>query len=228
IRSLVRELRPVRRLPSLGRRTLVWAGLALLCVGLGCQAVGARPDLWLKLHNPAYLVENAVLLAVFGLAARGAFELAIPGLERRHLTLALPLVGLLLWVLAVAARLAGETGGSSPSVVCGERMALLAVGPAVAGFLMLRRAAPAKRGAAGLLALLSAGSVSMVGTQMLCRHDQALHILFWHVVPLVGLALVGAAAGKLALRRAYDALRTGAKPASTGRPASVQSFLPPS
>src|SRR5262249_1217626 len=130
IGSLVRELRPVRHLPGAGQRTLVWAGLAVVCVGLGCQVVGARPDLWLKLPNPSFLIENAVLLAVFAPAARAAFGLGAPGLERRSLTLGLPLAGALLWLLLLAARLATESlGASSPSALCGERVALLAAGP---------------------------------------------------------------------------------------------------
>src|SRR5215475_9700915 len=145
VRSLARGLTPVRRLRGVEWRTLLWAGLALLFVSIGTWAVGARPDLSSKIHEPAYLLENGLLLVVFALSAWNAFQLSVPGAERRAAVRMVPILALLVWVCLIA--------GHSPEVVtpaaahatawrCTLRETGLALAPAAAVLVMLRKAAP--------------------------------------------------------------------------------------
>ena len=81
IRSFSADLQPVRRLRSVDLRTVVWAAFALLCVSIGTCALGTRPDLAGKIRDPAFLCEGALLLALFALSARTAFQASVPGAE---------------------------------------------------------------------------------------------------------------------------------------------------
>lgn len=205
IQSLVAELTPVRRLRSAGTRASLWAGLAIGCVALGCYGLGTRPDLSHKLSEIAYLTESAALIAIFALAARCAFQLGVPGSEpSARLQLAPALAGLV-WVILVARRWPAEPGigamSSMEGLRCIARIAGLAVVPIIAIFVMLRRGAPRARGRTGILALVSATALAVVGTQLICAKDGAAHVLVWHTGPVVFAALVGITAGRALLRR---------------------------
>jgi hypothetical protein len=208
VRSLTSDLTPVRRLRNVKTRTALWAALAALYVTLGTLALGARPDLARKLSDAGYLAESAALVAVFVSAARCAFRLSVPGIEPTALAWTVPAAAWTLWVLRVASRWpAGGTsvelaamswGGGLP---CIWRMLGLALVPAATGLIMLRKAAPWRRGWAGLCAALAACSLAMLGTQAVCARDAAGHVLAWHVMPVAAVALVGAAVGRRILRR---------------------------
>src|SRR5262249_32849334 len=131
-------------------------------------------------------------------------ELSVPGAERGAATRVLPIVALGAWVLLLAVRAAyGPSEHIAPSwgPACVRRMAVLALAPGVAAFLMLRKAAPLRSGRAGLPAVLAAGALAVVGMQTLCPHDEARHVLVWHLGPLLAAAAVGAVAGRAFLGR---------------------------
>jgi hypothetical protein len=201
--SLVTDLRPVRRLRGVASRTLRWGALALSCVGLGVVALGARPDLAGKLGDPTYLCENAALLLLFVLSTRSAFQLSVPGVERGQVTRLLPIVGLLLWLALIALRWSAEPAAATTpgGWSCVWRMTRLAILPSVALFFMLRRAAPQRREWSGSIALLSAGSLAMIGTQMICRKDEPSHVLLWHFGAVAIVGLIGVGVGRLLLGR---------------------------
>jgi hypothetical protein len=206
VRSLVEDLRPVRRLRGVDSRTLLWAAFALACVCIGVYALGARPDLSSKLGDPAYRYENASLLLVFILSARSAFHLSVPGLERGQATRTLPMVGLLVWLSIVALRYSSGAGepaaGAAASLAgwsCVWRMIRLALLPSVALFLMLRRAAPQRREWTGWFALLSSGSLAMMGTQLICARDEPRHVLLSHCGAVLLVGLVGMLVARLVL-----------------------------
>jgi hypothetical protein len=144
---------------------------------------------------------------LFVLAARSASQLSVPGLERGGVTRSLPIVSWFVWVLLIAARwVPGTHAHVARSMValaglsCAWRMTWLALAPTLALIVMLRQAAPLKPGWTGLFALLSASSVAILGTQLLCAKDDARHILLWHVSPVVVAAMMGVCLGKWLLR----------------------------
>lgn len=101
IRSLMADLRPVRRLAPPGQRALLWLALvATLAFTLGAvsdrAAVAARltaaPDMWLAVGGSALTMV---------LAAIAAFELSLP--DRSPFWAVLPLPAALLWLGASGA-----------------------------------------------------------------------------------------------------------------------------
>lgn len=201
IQALVTDLKPVRRLPSGGARTLRWATFSLLAVALGSWALGTRADLWIELGEPSFLRESVSLLILFVLAGRSAFQLSIPGAADQRYARALPLLGLVAWLVLILARY--SAGAHVPADMSGSRcfwrMSWLSLLPALTLFFMLRKAAPLDREWTGLMALLSAASLAMLGTQFVCAKDDLAHLLLWHFTPVLLVALAGISFGQLVL-----------------------------
>ena len=207
IRSLASDLISVRRLRNVNTRAALWAGLAALYVALGTLALGPRPDLARKLSDVGYLAESAALIAVFASATHCAFRLGVPGLGPTALAWAVPAAAWALWILRVVSR--WSAGGTAVELAamswvgglpCVWRMLGLALAPAAAGLIMLRKTAPWRRGWAGLCTALAACALAALGTQAVCARDAAGHVLAWHVMPVAAAALVGAAVGRRVLR----------------------------
>ena len=204
IESLARDLQPVQRLRGVERRALLWGGFALFCVSIGTYVLGARPDLSQKISDPAFLCESALLVLIFVFSARSAFHLSVPGAERSASARMLPLLGLLLWACLITTNSGHSPSGAAESMNgwhCILRMTGLALAPAPAILFMVRRAAPLSPGWTGWFALLSACSLAILGTQILCANDDPRHLLLWHFGPVLVAGLVGIHLGRWLLTR---------------------------
>ncbi|MEY2930479.1 MAG: hypothetical protein RL033_1228 [Pseudomonadota bacterium] len=206
IQALVADVRPVRRLPRARQRCVNWLGLGAVLVVASASALGLRPDLAAKAQDVVFLGENAALLLVCLLAARGAFQLSVPEEARSASTYAQPLLALGLAAGLVVLRGHSATVGTlepelSHGLSCIQRSAGLGALPVLAGWAMLRRAAPLQQRWVGLFLFLSAFSLATIGTQVLCNADGALHLLLWHYLPLLLAGLAGAALGEVAFRK---------------------------
>ena len=142
-----------------------------------------------------------MLLLIFVLSARSAFHLSVPGAERSAGARTLPILGLLVWVSLVAAGHSPAAGDPLPGWPCVWRMACLAFLPAFAVLVMLRKAAPLRPGWTGWFALLSAGSLAILGTQIVCGRDDPRHVYLWHFGPLLAAGLIGIHLGRRFLTR---------------------------
>lgn len=193
-------LEPVRRLRGAGSRTVVWSLFALAWVTAGAYALGPRADLLAKVRDPAFLVEGALLVVVSVLAGRTAFLLSVPGAEPDSHGRIVPLMGVLVWTCVIA----GSQAAASDAVAwsCAAKMCALTVLPAVTALFMLHRAAPLRPRWTGMFALLSAASLALLGTRLLCARDDPRHVLLWHLVPLLALVGLGARVGRWSLWRA--------------------------
>lgn len=208
VRSLVRDLQPVRRLRGVQSRARLWATFALSCVFLGAWALGPRADLPMKIGDPGYLGGSALLLSIFALSARSAFHLSVPGAERAPGARALPILGLLLWATLLATGASAGTGGSLSAAdgwPCVWRMTCLALTPTLAALIMLRKGAPLSPGWTGWFALLSTSSLAILGTQALCAKDDPRHLFLWHLGPLLAASLTGVHLGRWFFRPARSA-----------------------
>lgn len=47
---------------------------------------------------------------------------------------------------------------------------------------------------------LSVAAFGALGTQLICQNDDLLHILLWHVIPVIAIGSAGAVLGQLLLR----------------------------
>lgn len=201
---LVADLRPVRRLWPVKLRLTLW--LALEAAVLLAVAIGAgRRDLARQLRDPQYMLEVGAFIAVAVLAGALALRAAVPGRQASRGELLLSLL-----VLAVAVALVfGQPAQHDLSLAafirtgaaCALHTGLLALLPWFVLLWAVRRGTPLKAESAGGLigaaALLFSFAVMRVG----CPIDARLHVLVWHLLPVVGGIGLSVVAGAFWLRR---------------------------
>ena len=195
---------PVRPLGPPWRRALLWLAL---CVPPFLAVIAFHwPDGETRalFGDGRLLVEQAAALATAVTAAIAAFSSTVPGAGRRFLLL--PAAPLLVWLLAIGKGCLDawpmDGAALAPDTDCLGPMTLLAIVPAAAMIVMLRRGAPlAPRLTLVLAALACAGAVTF-GLRFFHAPDATATVLVWHV----GLAALVTAAAPLAapllLRRA--------------------------
>lgn len=215
IQQLANDAQPVRRLRPLPYRVAGWAVLAAVSLGVVLILRGTRRDLGNAVGQADFALEASLLILTAISAAIGALILSVPGAERSARVRWLPLIAAsasVLWAvgeLIVAAATGAPTGRLTFAWDCVYKTSSIAAVPSVALFFMVRRAAPLQAGWAGLLAILATASVGVLGANVICPNDRPLHMLLWHVAPLMVFAGVGAALGSWLLRWPHIRSRDG-------------------
>jgi hypothetical protein len=181
---------------------LIGAWILVVAVTLAVQPM--RPGFAGQLlASPRFAIETLLGLAAGGVAIRAAFALGIPGWgsPRRQIVLALALLAF--WVSAyfyglVNPALEPSMLGKRPH--CFVEGLVYGVAILVAGLLLLRRLAPLGRWSAGFVIGAAAGAIPGLLMQLACIYIPS-HILAYHIVPGLAVALLGTLAGRLLLRR---------------------------
>jgi hypothetical protein len=201
IQQLTAEAKPVRPLPSLVARLAGWLVLAAASLAIVMLLMGVRRELGDAADRADFAVEAALLILTALSAAVGTLVVSIPGAERTAVVRWLPVIAAVTYVmwsageLAFAAATGAPTGRIALGWHCIYKTASIAVVPSLALFVLVRRAAPLRAVWAGLLALLATAAVGVLGANVICPNDRPVHMLLWHVFPLMVFAGVGAALG---------------------------------
>jgi hypothetical protein len=204
IRELAGELRPSPRLRAPRHLALLWgAGAWLFVVGATIAVQPLRPGfLDQLLASPRFAGETLFGLLAGWFAIWVAFAVGTPGRSQRRWT-ALALSGLAVWAGAYVyglVRPALEPSVLGQRQLCFLEVLLYGLPALAAGLLLLRRLAPLERWSAGLVMGMAAGAMPALLMQLACMYLPS-HILSHHLGPAVGLALLGALAGPIVLRR---------------------------
>ena len=205
IRGLAADLKPVRRLPSPGKRALLWlAFVAAIALALASfadlEALRERlmgsPDMWMA-------VTGSTLTAV--LAAFAAFKLSLPDSSRTWALLPLPAAAL--WIFAsgmgcARAWLIPEThvADMSESRDCLMFILALSVPLSALLFAMLRQAYPLQPGLTAAVAGLAAASAAATLLNFFHPFDAAISDLTVHTFA-VALVIVAA---RIIGRRSFE------------------------
>jgi hypothetical protein len=202
--TLVRDARPVRRLPSPARRLALWLAVVAGVVVAAAMLRGLRPDLGARMREPLFALE---LLATFGGAAALAalaLRAAVPGREpaRWQQGVALAIVAS---AGALCLRLPADTAPAlarfiGAGVACALGLLSFAAVPWIALMIAVRRGAPFAFAATGALAGAAAFAAAYGVMRMVCRIDDGLHVAVWHALPAVAGVLVSIAIGAAWLR----------------------------
>ncbi len=200
IRSLTRELQPVRRLPRLGRVAASIAGLTFALVAAQIVFAWIGPAPWPK---PDFGGLDAWTIAVHALLFSGALVFAlgvcVPGRERLARSGVIALALALAALAGIAAvRIAGWPGAASlapgwlaATVTCSLHAVLPAVLPALLFARFASRAVPRQ-----LAVAIAVGAAAPLGglTQpgiLGCAYPDELHQTIGHLLtPVLGAALV--------------------------------------
>jgi hypothetical protein len=213
VARLTADLTPVRPLRSPWIRLVWWLVLALGTVALAA-AVGLRRDLAAEIDRPRYLGELAILLAGAGLAATLALLVAVPGRigarRVRHLTLGLLALGLAVAFFGEPPSATATRSGLWTSLRCVACVGLFGLGPWIALYVAVARAAPLDGRATALCVGAAAFLVGAAAVRTACPFDDVPHLVVWHGLPValwtvVTTALVATRLGRWLAPAARDA-----------------------
>jgi thioredoxin:protein disulfide reductase len=204
IRRITDGLTPVSRLPRVPVRAARWAVLSTLSLLTVTWLVGPRQDLLTA--APTFALQVIIMGAMAAVGAVAALRLAIPGADRPgDRTWALGVLvlwpcGLLIWALF--------EGGTKASLLaeplhltCARTIGMIALVPAVAMTVMVRRGATLRPWLAAAMAAVAAAGVGAVGVALTCPISGLAHLLIAHAVPTVAVAGILSGATWWALQR---------------------------
>lgn len=204
VNRIVTELRPVRRIWPVSVRWALW-----LLLGAGVLLFrihsGYRSDLMRELRDPSYLLGVAGFAAAGLLAAAFALRAAVPGREPGASEIAfLTLLAAASAMLLFRQPIDGNVPMAqfiSTGVPCAIGVAAFAAIPWLAILWATRRAAPLSGATTGALAGAAALLFSFALLRVACPIDERMHLMVWHLMPvLIGTAL-SACVGAAILRR---------------------------
>ena len=205
IERLSAGVKPVRRLP---RAIFRAAFLSLCALGLALGILrymhDPRPDLAQTFHDNIYLLQGALMFAAGAAAAYAAFVLSVPDTRiRPPVKIALGLsTGI--WALLILSELLQTKAMPDPAPSCFIGLTMGMSAPLALGMAMLLRSAPVWRGWAGYAMVLSVGSFAAVCMRFICPNDSPSHLLVWHFLPVIILALVGVPLGQILLKLTFS------------------------
>jgi hypothetical protein len=206
IDRLAADFTPVRRLLSPTERAALWTALALVSVSLGVVYFGVRHDIATAWANPGLLTRLALLATTMWLSVVSAFRLSVPGGETRAFARWWPLM--LLGVLVafsaaevVAAWLVGDAGSPLRSWTCVRKVAFVGIVPAIVSVTLISRGYAIEPRWTALLGVLAAGAAGALTSELACPIQAPIHIMLWHIAPVVASTAVGALVGTLVVER---------------------------
>lgn len=207
--ALVRDARPVERLPGLRWHLSAWLVVSVVTSVPLVVALGLRPDLADRLSQARFLAEFGAALATSVLAAIAALSAARPGRAWWERWLGLP--PLVVWVATLGEGswrwLTSADPGASFAIdpSCLPYIVLIGLVPAIALVTLVRKGAPVYPRLALLNATLAASSLGAAALRLFHQQDMSVMILVWQVGAVVVLSAVGGALGCSLFRWPHEA-----------------------
>jgi hypothetical protein len=200
IKRLAADTSAVRRLRSPWVRAVFWLAIALPYVAAVVRGKLMMVDPSQTLADPRFVIEQAATFATALTAAFAAFCSVVPGFDRRMLLL--PLGPLALWIASVGhgcvqdwLQFGADGLAVRPDWDCVPSATVIAIIPAFAMVVMLRRGAPLYPRLTLVLGALAVAAISNFGMQFFHFRDASIMMLFWH---LGNVAVLSALAGWIA------------------------------
>jgi hypothetical protein len=200
IRTLAHEAEPVERLPHPAWRAAIWSLLSVAYIALVVAAVGVRPDIAEKLHDPRFVIEVGAALLTGVMAAAAAFCAGCPG--RPVWERFAPFPFLLVWLASLGEGCwrqwvqYGPDGRLQIDLLCFQVIFALSLLPAILIFVMIRRGAPIAPMSTTGLATLAATALAATGLRLFHAEDVSLMLLVWQFGSVVVLAVLGFVLGR--------------------------------
>lgn len=206
IKNLSSELKPFKMAEDLSTFLVKWSGCTLVIMIIAYFSLPARADIMTEMETLRFHLENFFWF-VASLSSGIAFYFsAFP--ERMKNSLWIPavfsLVALLLIIFSgIRTETLTEEFHGEFSLWRG-RCGFIITGISLihAGFLgnWARRAAPRNGGLTGCWAALSASAMGCLFMQIVCTHQNTVHLLLWHFLPLTVMCFAGQRIGRTLFR----------------------------
>ena len=203
VEALAANVKPVRPLWPVRARLGLWLLLAALV--LLWEGTHTGNDFVRKLGHLDYALEVTFFAVAAALAAMLALRLAIPGLRVRSrevaLAIVLVMIGIVLMLVGEPMRTGYPLGEFvHTGVRCAVEICVLAALPWVALWWAVKRGAPMRGAAAGASTGAAALLFAFAALRIGCPIDEPLHLLTWHLLPVLVLTALSALAGAAWLR----------------------------
>ncbi len=196
------NLRPSRPLWPVRRRFALWLAIEVAVLLRAMTVTGN--DFAMKLRHPPYALEIGFFAAAALILAAMALKASIPGREVRPWQTALAVALVLGGILMLFAVPMQTEMPLSQFVSVGSRCALetctKAILPWIALWWAVRRGAPGDGRAAGAMVGASAMLFSFAIMRIACPIDEPLHLITWHLGPVIAVTLISTLAGAFWLR----------------------------
>lgn len=185
IDSLVADAKPVRRLQPPAVRALCWLLFVALMLALVAIGQGVRPDLMLKLRQPAFATSVVAALMTGVLAAMASFIASVPGRSRRWLLLPAP--ALAVWISTIG--YGGLTGWVSigpegiplgETARCFATLAITGIPMSLVMLIMLRYVARLSPVSVAMMGGLAVAAMTTAAVSLFHPIDATVLILFWN------------------------------------------------
>ncbi len=186
IEALVDSTTPVRRLRPPYLRAALWLSLAAAVLALLCVAHGVRPDIFVRLQQPVFVMSMIGALATAILAALASFKLSLPDGSRWWLLLPFP--ALAVWVSTIGYGCLTDWVSMSPDGVrmgeaarCFATLLLTSVPLSIAMLIMLRHAALLRPTAVSTAGGLAVAAMTSFALSLIHDLDATIMILIWNL-----------------------------------------------
>ena len=185
IDSLVADAKAVRRLRPPALRALCWLMFAALILALVAAGHGVRPDLMLKLREPAFATSVVAALVTGALAALAAFIASVPGRSRRWLLLPAP--ALAVWISTIGygcltdwVSIGPEGMSIGEAARCFATLAITGIPMSLVLLIMLRYVARLSPAPVAMMGSLAVAAITAVALSLFHPIDATVLILFWN------------------------------------------------
>ena len=181
------------------RMGLRWIAAAVAYLLIALLISGMRPDWMQQLHKPWFIIE---IVSLFGILISTAFSAAIlsfPDLHRHRRSAFIPAWVFALFVVVMGfSWFADEPPAPLPlhSFHCTLSILLLSLLPSVGIFYAMRQFASTHLRLAGVVAVLFAFSTGALWLRLHEQTDSIIHLVEWHYVPMIAVAVSGWWLGK--------------------------------
>jgi hypothetical protein len=204
IDSLVADVKPVRRLGPPSVRAVCWLLFAALMLALVALGHGVRPDLMLRLHQPAFVTGVAAALITGTLAALASFIASVPG--RSWQWLLLPVPALAVWIFSISygcltdwVSIGPEGMSAGETARCFATLALTGIPLSLLILIMLRHVARLAPTPIAMMASLAVAAMTAVALSLFHPIDASAMILMWNF----GVAVLFLTIGRLGGRQLF-------------------------
>ncbi len=186
IDSLVADAAPVRRLRRPVARLAGWLLLATVLLTLVALVHGLRPDLALKLRQPAFVASVAAAIVTGILSAAAAFIASVPGRSRHWLWVPLPALAFWMGTIAYGCLTnwvqIGEEGISPGETVrCFTTLLIVSTPLSVGLLVMLRYVARLWPVPVAMCAALAVAAITAAALSFVHPLDASAMILLWNL-----------------------------------------------
>lgn len=194
IRHLAADSVPTLSLPAPSCRMAAWLTISVPFVAFAVLAMSPRTDLFERLVETRFLIEQMAALGTAMIAAMAAFCATVRGLPAWRLFM--PLAPLTLWLGALGQGCLARgpeqmLATLAPDPLCFPMIAAIGAAPAAIMMWMLRRGAPLRPKVTMAYGALAATALADFGLRVFHAQDASLTVLVWQfgtVVILSGMA----------------------------------------